>query len=165
MSGTRGGFPGEKRTDRLIHEHIHDPYRNRKKLKEPACCSQCAAILENGRWHWGDRPEGANEELCPACRRINDRCPAGKLNLSGDFLKEHRDEVIGLAQREERKEKGEHPLHRIINIEEGNTRVEITTTDIHLPRRIGGALHKAYGGDLDFHYKEETYFIRVNWKR
>jgi hypothetical protein len=41
----------------------------------------------------------------------------------------------------------------------------ITTTDIHLPRRIGEALHRAYEGDLDFHYEEEAYSIRVTWRR
>ena len=39
----------------------------------------------------------------------------------------------------------------------------ITTTDIHLPRRIGQALHSAYKGSLDVHYDEEGYFIRVHW--
>ena len=165
MTGTEGGFPGEKRKDRLIHENVHDRYSNREKIKEPACCPECAAIRDSGRWHWADRPAGANEEICPACRRIRDRCPAGNLNLSGNFLKEHRSEIIGLAQNEEKKEKGEHPLHRIIHVEEGDNGVEITTTDIHLPRRIGEALHKAYGGNLDFHYEEETYFLRVNWSR
>ncbi len=161
MTGTERGFHGEKRKDRLIHEHIHDPYRDREKIKEPAFCPDCSAVRDNGRWRRGDRPAGAHEDLCPACRRINDRCPAGNLNLGGNFLKEHRSEIIGLAQNEEQKEKGEHPLHRIIRIEEGDDSIE----DIHLPRRIGEALHKAYGGSLDFHYEEEAYFLRVKWNR
>lgn len=35
----------------------------------------------------------------------------------------------------------------------------------HLPRRIADALHHAYKGELDIHYDEEGYFVRVNWKR
>lgn len=165
MSGTKGGFTGEKRTDRLIHEHVHDPYRTRKKSGEPAFCPQCDAVYDKGRWVWGTRPAGAQTESCPACSRTGDNQPAGILKLSGDFLSDHNDEIIGLARNEEEKEKGQHPLHRIMSIEEKEEGTVVTTTDIHLPRRIGEALHHAYGGNLDFHYEEETYFIRVNWSR
>lgn len=41
----------------------------------------------------------------------------------------------------------------------------VTTTDVHLPRRIGEALHHAYAGDLDFHYDKDAYYVRVAWKR
>jgi hypothetical protein len=30
----------------------------------------------------------------------------------------------------------------------------VTTTDIHLPRRVGHALEHAYKGKLDVHYSE-----------
>lgn len=165
MSGTKGGFTGEERSDRLIHEHVHDPYRMRKKIKGPAFCPQCDAVYDKGRWVWGERPAGAEKETCPACSRIGERQPAGIVTLSGDFLSEHCDEIISLARNEEEKEKGEHPLHRIMDIEAGKDGTVINTTDIHLPRRIGEALKSAYGGDLDYHYEEESYFIRVNWSR
>lgn len=42
--------------------------------------------------------------------------------------------------------------------------IVVDTTDIHLPRRIGKALHHAYQGDLDLHY-DEGCFIRVTWSR
>ena len=41
----------------------------------------------------------------------------------------------------------------------------VTTTDIHLPRRIGHALEHAFKGKLDTHYNEEEYFIRIQWRR
>ena len=41
----------------------------------------------------------------------------------------------------------------------------ITTTDVHLPRRIGTAVHHAFHGDLKLHFDEDDYFIRVNWAR
>ncbi len=166
MKESRDAFKAEQRKDRLIREHIHDTYRNRKKMTEPAVCSECGAVYQNSRWSWGvDKPSGAHEALCAACHRISDRCPAGILTLSGGFLLENREEVINLVRNEEKKEKGEHPLHRIMGIEEGDEKTVITTTDIHLPRRIGDALHSAYGGDLDFHYVEESYLLRINWKR
>ncbi len=155
------------RQDRLIREHVHDPYKTRMKLPEPTLCPQCAAVYHKGRWQWTPAPEGANEELCQACHRINDDYPAGIVTLGGDFLRQHRTEILGLTRNEEKLEKGEHPLHRIMKIEDraDGREVVITTTDIHLPRRIGEALHRAYEGELDYHYEEESYFIRVNWRR
>ena len=50
-----------------------------------------------------------------------------------------------------------------MDIKEEGGGIVITTTDIHLPRRIGEALHHAYHGDLDFHYIKESYLIRVRW--
>lgn len=154
-----------RRGDRLIRERIHDPYKTRLKLTEPTVCPQCGACFQNGRWTWGTAPDGAHEELCQACHRTNDKYPAGVLTLAGDFLGLHKSEILHLARNAEEAEKGAHPLHRIMTVEERPEEIEITTTDIHLPRRIGEALHKAYEGDLNFRYDEETYFIRVSWTR
>lgn len=153
------------RRDRLIRERVHDPYKMRRKLPEPTVCPQCQAVYRDGRWEWGDRPADAHEELCQACHRINDKYPAGELTLKGDFLRRHRLEVEHLARNEERLENGEHPLNRIMAIEDRGEDLLITTTDIHLPRRIGDALHRAYEGELDYHYDEESHFIRVSWRR
>jgi hypothetical protein len=69
------------------------------------------------------------------------------------------------VRNQEELEKGERPLHRVMDIEEEPGRIVVSTTDIHLPRRIGKAVHKAYKGDLDLRYEKETYFLRVNWTR
>ena len=41
----------------------------------------------------------------------------------------------------------------------------ITTTDIHLARRIGEAVHHAYGGELKYHYEDNEHRLRVNLAR
>jgi hypothetical protein len=41
----------------------------------------------------------------------------------------------------------------------------VTTTDVHLARGIGEALHHAYPGELEFHYNPEQNLLRVNWSR
>jgi hypothetical protein len=52
-----------------------------------------------------------------------------------------------------------------MDIAEQDDAIVVQTTDIHLPRRIGEALNHAYRGELDFHYEEEAYSIRVKWTR
>lgn len=62
-------------------------------------------------------------------------------------------------------ERREHPLNRIMGIEDGPTACVVTTTDIHLPQRIGRALERAYDGELDVRYGEDEYVVRVRWHR
>jgi hypothetical protein len=39
----------------------------------------------------------------------------------------------------------------------------VTTTDIHLARGMGEALHRAYQGELEYHYNPEQNLLRVIW--
>ena len=41
----------------------------------------------------------------------------------------------------------------------------ISTTDTHLPRRIGAELKHAYQGELELHYDQDEQFVRVTWTR
>jgi hypothetical protein len=50
-------------------------------------------------------------------------------------------------------------------IEQRGSDTVITTTDIHLPHRIGHALKDAWGGNLKTHYDLAGYFTRVEWER
>lgn len=150
----------------LLREKRHDPYRTREKLRQMTACPQCRAIYRNGRWLWPrtDTP-AIRAELCPACRRINDAYPAGELVLRGGFLAGHRDEVLATVRRVALLEQEEHPLHRIMDIEEHGGETVITTTDIHLPHRIAHALADAWGGSMSMHYDLEGYFARASWER
>jgi hypothetical protein len=148
-------------------EHIHDPYKTRRKLQDPTTCRECGALYHKGRWTWPSSPTPADvpQQTCQACHRIRDRCPAGWLTVKGDFVNAHRDELFHTVRHQEQLEKSEHPLHRIMGVEDQEDGFVVTTTDIHLPRRIGEALRRAYHGSLDFHYDEEAYLLRVTWTR
>jgi hypothetical protein len=150
----------------LLREQIHDPYHARGKYREPTRCGGCGAIYHKGRWQWlDDAPAGAREAHCPACRRIQDKCPAGEIIVSGAFAAGHADEVMHLIRNTEKAENQEHPLNRIMGIRQEEDVVTVTTTDIHLPRRIGHALEDAWDGELETHYDEEGWFARVTWRR
>jgi hypothetical protein len=150
----------------FLKERIHDPYKADRKLHEPTRCPGCGAVFRDGRWCWVEvEPAEPQEALCPACRRIEDRYPAGEVIVSGAFAAAHGDEVLGLVRNTEQAEKREHPLHRIMDIQKREHDVVVTTTDIHLPRRIGHALEDAWHGELSTHYDEEGYFAQVTWRR
>ena len=154
------------RRDRLIHEREHDPYKARKSLPEPTVCTGCGATFREGRWTWIPAPADAHRALCPADQRIRDQYPAGYVTLRGDFLKQHRAEILGLARNIEEREKAQHPLNRIMQVEDGgDSEIVVTTTNAHLARTLGEAIHSAYQGKLDFHYVEQDSLIRVLWER
>lgn len=160
-----GSTAGPRRWGRAQDRTVTDPYKRAQKPHEPTVCPQCGAVYHAGRWQWSERPAGAHEALCQACHRINDDFPAGVLTLSGDFLKLHRDEIMHLVRHQEALEKPEHPFNRIMKISDELEQIVISTTDLHLPRRIGEALERAFNGELKFHYDEDGYFLRVTWRR
>ena len=158
-----GQFNRISRQDGIFQERVHDAYKAGGKLPEPSACSVCGAVFHKGRWQWMDAPDNANRVICPACHRIHDHFPAGYLTLEGDFYQSHHDEVMHLVRNHEKHERAEHPLMRIMAVEEKDGKTLVTTTDIHLARGIGEALHHAYHGDLDFHYNREQNLLRVSW--
>ena len=164
MKSQRGGFRMLRR-EQLLQELVHDTYKTRKKLPEPARCEDCGAVWHRGRWHWGAPPAGAHVVRCPACKRIRDRFPAGFVTLMGPFLDAHRDEIVARVRHCEASEKRDHPLQRIMSIEPAAGGLLVTTTDAHLARGIGEALRKAYRGRMEFHYNKADNLLRVSWTR
>jgi NMD protein affecting ribosome stability and mRNA decay len=145
-------------------DHILDPYQRQQKLNDHTVCPQCGAVYLHGRWQSARKPKAGHEALCPACRRVNDKLPAGIVKLHGALGRNQIDEIVSLARHQEAAEKGEHPLNRIISIDENADGIVISTTDTHLPRRIGEAVKRAFHGTLDEHFDEGGYFVRVTWK-
>jgi NMD protein affecting ribosome stability and mRNA decay len=159
--------PGFRRVRRnvFIQEFVHDSYKSRGKPVEPTVCPECGALFHEGRWQRLPAPAAARKERCPACHRIHDRFPAGYVMLGGEFLHAHRDEVVHLLRHVESRQNAEHPLQRIMDITNEDGGVTVSTTDPHLARALGEAVHKAYRGKLEFHYNPEQNLLRVHWER
>ncbi|MDO8990547.1 MAG: BCAM0308 family protein [Sideroxyarcus sp.] len=151
------------RRDQLLQESVHDSYQIKGKLPEPTLCTDCGAVYHAGHWQWLAKPSQAHLARCPACQRIHDHYPAGYITLSGDFFAAHEQEILQLISNLEAKEKKEHPLQRVIDIEKTAHGTLVTTTDIHLARGIGEALLHAYRGKLEFHYNPDQILLRVTW--
>jgi len=146
-------------------QHKEDSYVVTKKPAEPTVCPTCKAVFNEGRWSWERPPSDASEMTCPACQRIHDDFPAGYVTVKGEFLKAHRDDIIALVKSKEDREKASHPLQRIMSIEDVSGGLQVTTTDSHLARGIGEALHDAYKGDLKLKYSRDENLLRAIWKR
>ena len=67
----------------------------------------------------------------------------------------------------EEKEKAEHPLERIMSMEEieDDHQTLISFTGIHLIKRTGEAIKHAYQGEFYFTYSEKDDVIRAHWER
>jgi NMD protein affecting ribosome stability and mRNA decay len=149
-----------------LEERVHDPYRAQAKRKGPARCSECGATYARGVWRWqAVTPPARLATVCPACQRIEDRYPAGEVTVSGSFVAKHGEEIEGLIHHTAENEGREHPLHRIMEWKRRKGALVITTTDVHLPHRIGHALKDAWGGALATHYDDKGYYARVTWER
>jgi NMD protein affecting ribosome stability and mRNA decay len=153
------------RNDRLIKEKRHDTYRERGKLTENSSCTQCGALYVNGRWSWKKAAKKVTETVCPACQRIADKYPAGLIEIKGNFIKEHSEELVNLIRNVEKVEKSEHPLERIMTMTELKDHTLVTTTGVHIARRIGEALSRSYAGDYSFQYADAEKSIRISWER
>jgi len=165
MKGREPRAHDKSHRDRQIEEVGHDPYHARGKPAEPAVCPQCGVIYHKGRWQRGARPQHANEHVCPACHRVNDRAPAGYVTLSGPYVAAHQQDLLRLVRNEEAREAQDHPLQRIMGIDNRQGVVTVTTTDVHLARRIGDALRGAFQGELVIKYSPDEFLVRVNWTR
>ena len=154
-----------KRQDRLIKEKRNDVYREWGKMPEPTLCTKCGALFLKGRWSW-EKPTGeTNKAVCPACKRSADNFPAGRIEIKGEFFNEHREEILNLITNIEKQEKERHPLERIMSVKDESDYTLVTTTGIHIARRIGDALSGSYKGDYSFKYAEGEKSIRVYWHR
>ncbi|NTW49273.1 MAG: ATPase [Chlorobiales bacterium] len=154
-----------KRKDKLIKDKRHDFYREQQKLPEPTVCPKCNALFVNGRWTWETSSEKPNQAQCPACRRSADNLPAGQIEIKGEFFKAHYDEILNLVRNTEEQEKTAHPLERIMSVTGNGEKTVVTTTGIHVARRIGEALSRSYKGEHNFQYGDGEQSIIVRWER
>jgi NMD protein affecting ribosome stability and mRNA decay len=159
-------------TKRVDHEGgLHRPAR---KMAEPSECKDCGAIFTDGRWiaasvarksakheHW--RP--AKMVTCPACKQIENHIVGGYVSMSGQFLTEHRAEILNLVENEAKRALEDNPLARIMNRRDSESQVLVETTTEHLAQRLGHSLQAAFSGDVTYDFSHENKVARVDWHR
>lgn len=141
-----------------------DPYRPTAKGPGTLACVDCGAVQRVGRWRWEPVPPTARRGLCPACRRSRDGFPAGEVRVRGVTDAARRLELTRLLRHSEAQAVRTHPLQQILAVTESDEGLDIATSDVHLARRLGSALHRAFHGSLEVQYLEDEPFVRVNWE-
>ena len=159
--------PGATRVRESARNKPHKPdaYTPTAKLPEPAVCGTCGLSYRAGRWVRGRGTSQAKRVICPACRRIADRYPAGIVKLTGPHARAHRWEIEHLIRHVEQREQRGHPLKRVIELRVSRSGLEVTTTDAKLARAIGVAVRRAHHGELSYDWSAVENVMRVDWKR
>jgi len=148
-----------------------DPYLLKEAYPDPSECKKCRAVFHKKKWiHADNAPKGAEalekkKVLCPACLKIKEKYAEGFVTLQGEFLVEHKDEIISLIRNKEDIASRLNPLERVIDIKTKKGTIEITTTTEKLAERIGQILKKAYHGSVDYKWSSDTKLARVVWAR
>jgi NMD protein affecting ribosome stability and mRNA decay len=138
-----------------------DPYEAQAKSPGIEVCEVCAIVHHAGRWYVGAPPLGdVRQTICPACRRVKDRAPAGTVRLRG-FSPGLFEELRGIVRNTEAKERAEHPLERLMEVVEANGELRVTTTGAHLARGIGEALGRRFRGEVSLRYLDEVGELQV----
>jgi NMD protein affecting ribosome stability and mRNA decay len=159
--------------DKLKHfGRVNDPYMPKGGRHEIAICKECHAIYRGKRWFLDEelyraniKKKTSNSVICPACLKIRDNYPGGVVTLKGDFLRNHKDDILNLVRNEGDRSLRDNPLERIMSINENRERIEIQTTNEKLAQKIGKAVYKAYSGELEYKWSEQNKFVRVDWNR
>src|SRR3990170_2294453 len=135
------------------------------------CCGRWHGIYRNKRWSMDESLYERRKSdkktlsiLCPACQKIRDRYAEGFVTLKGDYLKEHKQDILNLIKNEEERAMGYNPLERIVEIKDRGNVVDITTTHEKLAHRIGKKMRKACQGDLEIKWTQDR-ITRVVWER
>jgi len=159
-------------TKRKSIDSASDPYLLSDGTNGISVCKKCHAIFHNKRWYLDEdlykklvAQKNIRKILCPACRKVKDKFPGGILRLKGEFLKDHKSEILNLIKNEEERARGFNPLERIMGINSIKTGLEITTTNEKLAQRIGKSLQKAYQGKIEYKWSSDTKLLRAEWKR
>ena len=99
--------------------------------------------------------------------QARNRLPAlkGIVNISGDFVAEHFEELVNLVKAEERRATEKNPHEHLIKVEKVDGGIKIETTSDALALRIGRLLNKSYKGRTDFKFRYSDKYVIVDWVR
>ncbi len=160
-SNERPGVRGPQRA-RNVQEKHHDTYVRKAKAPDSLECDGCGVVRHGGRWYWGAAPFGeVHGGLCPACQRIRDKHPAGTIHLPEALLAKP-DEIRRLVRAVDESERAEHPLERVMALEYTDDGMLVTTTGIHIARRIASRLQRHFHKKPRIEYGNSN-GVRVSW--
>ena len=164
-------WSGEKAKQFSHAGRLNEPYELAAG-HEAAACQDCHALYQGKRWFYDEKLYGklagvgkVRQVVCPTCRKIKDHYVEGYLTLSGEFLVEHKDEIVTLLEKEAARVGNRSCDDRIIQLVPEGEKLVVETTTEKLARHLGRAIYKAYKGELSFRWSDPNLFVRVYWSR
>ena len=162
MAKQSGRGPKKDHLPRIQRPKHHDTYVRRAKPAGAVECDECGVVFHGGKWRWGEAPaEDVRAGLCPACQRIRDHYPAGTIRLHASLLG-HRDEIERMIANVEGAERAEHPLERVMGVELDDDTLVVSTTGLHIARRIAASLRRRFHLRGTTRYPEEHHRMVVD---
>jgi hypothetical protein len=89
----------------------------------------------------------------------------GVINISGNFLLDHKDEVLNLVKHEGKLSEERHPKRKVLSIDEADGKIVVKTSEHNLALHIGKALEHAYKGTHTYKFLKEEKYVEVDWRR
>ncbi len=89
----------------------------------------------------------------------------GIIRLTGKFLLDHEEEILGLIKREGTLAEQKNPAHKVAAIDKVDGGILVQITDHNLAMHIGKSLVHAYKGQHDYKFLEGERYVEVDWKR
>lgn len=147
-------------------------HRPGKAAGEPRVCRTCGSVYLKRHWLPKADPRvaalvlSATPTLCRACAMQEQGLAGGYLTVAGAFFVAHRAEVERLLLNEDARAGEDNPTGRIIKWDRSQPEVlTLTTSTEHLVERLGHALNRAFGGDIDYGFSHGNKFARGSWRR
>jgi hypothetical protein len=130
-------------------------------------CPDCSLVFQDGVWKRAGSTVGANPlfKLCPACQQVRDGRIGGIVEFNGSFTMMHREELLNRIRNLEKHTMEERPMERIISIKEERSKIVVSATTEHLVAKIGKAVQRDFGGELELKYAPEEKFAKARWHR
>jgi hypothetical protein len=158
-------------TKRLkTNEAFRDKRANQKQIEKfpgDTKCPECGLVFMGGVWRktTAAAVRGIPPKLCPACLQIRDGRAGGMVEIMGSFTPGHREELLNRIRNVEKQTAEDRPMERIISIKETKDRIVVSVTTEHLVARIGKAVQRDFGGNLQLKYAPEEKFAMAHWRR
>jgi hypothetical protein len=164
--------PAVKKYTTSYKKHVdveRDSYLPRLSPAGVIQCSGCVAFYYRRRWTLKPPAEVRSSTdnkrtVCPACKKIKEKYPAGELHLLG-LDGEERGAVVSILRNKEKRARQKNPLERIMHLQATNGDWWVETTTEKLAQRLGRSIKKARGGKIDYKWGHNNKFVRVIWDK
>lgn len=145
------------------------PVSGEYSYPDPAVCAGCGAVYTRKTWRSAPRRrleaflEGAERVSCPACRQVGAGRAYGRVQLRGEWLAEHAEEVRRRIAAVEARARHTQPERRLVAIVPQGKGLELMTTSQKLAHRVAHELQKAFGGSTTYAWSDRDGSLRATW--